>query len=68
MTEHEAMDLLRSRVAGARSMRAWCRANDVTPTLASSVLTGKTRICPRILAAVGLERVVSYRPVPGAGK
>ena len=66
MTEEEAMGMLRRQIEQSVSLRGWCRRTGVSPALASSVMTGKTRVCPSVLSALGLVRVVSYQRVDGA--
>ena len=63
MTEEEVMVMLRRQIEQSVSLRGWCRRTGVSPALASSVMTGKTRVCPAVLTALGLVRVVSYHRI-----
>ena len=57
--------LLRERIAAAGSLRAWAGAQSLSHAYVRDVLLGSRQPGPRILAAIGYERVVSLQPVGG---
>ncbi len=67
-TSAEAQDPLRAlerAVRKAGSARAWAVQAGVSEAYVSDVRLGRRDPGPAVLAALGLERVVRYRPVTG---
>lgn len=61
MTEQEVIERLRAATEAAGGQRQFANANGFTPAYISDVLRGKRALADRILSALGLERVVTYR-------
>lgn len=59
MTTDQVRTLLRKRING--NLREWARENDVSPGYVSDVLFGRREPGEKVLSALGLERVVTYR-------
>ena len=57
--------LLRECVAEAGSLRAWAAAHELSHAYVRDVLMGSRPPGPRVLAALGYERVISLQPVKG---
>jgi hypothetical protein len=57
--------LLGAAVQQAGTQASWCALHDISPAYLSDVLAGRREPGEKILAAMGLERVLSYR-VAGA--
>ena len=60
--------LLRAAIAAAGSQDAWARSVPVSPSQVSEVLGGGKPFSPRMLAALGVERVVTYRRLDPVGQ
>lgn len=65
MTEDEVIEQLRAAIADAGSQRAFAEKHGFTPGYVSDVLKGQRGLSDRILAAIGVERVVTYRMKEG---
>ena len=63
MTEDEVREMLRAAVAQAGSQGAWAKAAGISQAYAHDVLNRRRAPGASILAALGLERVVTYRRV-----
>lgn len=63
MTSDDVRALLRDKVAAAGSAMKWAEDAGTAATYVSDVLRGKVEPGPRILKALGLERVTTYRRV-----
>lgn len=61
MTEHEVIERLRAAIAEAGSQRAFAEKHGFTPGYVSDVIKGQRGLSDRILAAIGVERVIDYR-------
>lgn len=61
LTEHDVMERLRGAVVKAGGQRQFAKAHGFTPGYIHDVLHGKRALADRILAAIGVERVVMYR-------
>lgn len=58
----DAMSALREAVERAGSAQAWARGVGLSPSYVHDVRLGRRPPGPRLLAALGLQRVVSYAP------
>lgn len=67
MTEAELRVILKARLAAAgdNAQRDVARALGVSPSYLSEVLSEKMPPGPKLLAGLGLVKVVSYEPVEG---
>lgn len=63
ITRDELTELIRAAARKAGSQRALARGWKVTPAYITDLLKGLRDPGPRILAAMGYERVVLYRKV-----
>ena len=63
MTEHEFLFVLADRADSYPSARAAARAWGVSQPYLAAVLKYRSRPGPKLVAAVGYRRVVSYEPV-----
>jgi DNA-binding transcriptional regulator YdaS (Cro superfamily) len=54
--------------AVGHSQAAWARKHGVSPAYVSDVINGRREPGPAILDALGIERVVTYRPKPPASE
>jgi DNA-binding transcriptional regulator YdaS (Cro superfamily) len=54
--------------AVGHSQAAWARSHNLSPAYVSDVINGRREPGPAILEALGIERVVSYRPKPTASE
>lgn len=63
MTHADVIQMLQNRVDEAPSLREWCSDNDVQAATCSRILNGKLPIQDKVLKALGLCRVISYRKV-----
>jgi DNA-binding transcriptional regulator YdaS (Cro superfamily) len=57
---------LRFEVHGNQA--AWARDHNLSPAYVSDVINGRREPGPAILEALGIERVVVYRPKPPASE
>ncbi len=64
MTLDEVLALLAKQCERAGSQVAWAKANGVSGAYVSDVLARRREPGESILAALGLERVVTYRKAP----
>lgn len=60
-TAEEVRTLLKAECEAAGSMRKWAKAHGITETQVQFACNGRFPPQPKILAALGLERVVTYR-------
>ena len=61
LTETDIRVRLEKRVFECGSQSAFAKSLGVTPQYVSDILAGKRAIPDKVLAAIGVERVVSYR-------
>jgi DNA-binding transcriptional regulator YdaS (Cro superfamily) len=61
LTEQEVRDRLRGAVEQAGGQRRFADMHGFTPAYVNDVVHGRRALADRILAAIGVERVVSYR-------
>lgn len=61
MTEDEVIERLRVACQNAGGQKAFAQLHNFTPAYVSDVLRGKRSPADRILAAIGLERIVIYQ-------
>lgn len=66
MTKEQVIAALRQACVSAGSQGAWAAAHGVSPTYVSDTLSGRRDLSDKVLAALGLERVIVYRDV-GSG-
>lgn len=57
--------LLRERVDAAGSQRSWASAHGLSHSYVGEVLRGSRAPSARVLAALGLEKKVTFAPVEG---
>jgi hypothetical protein len=63
-TEDEIMEQLRGAIAAAGSQRAFADQHQIALQYINDVLRGRRKPGQKILDALGIERVVSYREKP----
>lgn len=63
MTNDDVRELLREEVNKAGNAMLYAKIAGCAPTYVGDVLRGKSEPGPRIMKALGLERVVTYRRV-----
>jgi hypothetical protein len=63
MTENQVIEMLGREVGKSESQQAWATANGMSPAHLCDVLYGRRRPAKAILAALGLEKIVTYRRV-----
>lgn len=68
MDEMEVFVRFNEAVRDAGGGRAFAKAHGVSESLVSRVLHGTRGINGRLLSAIGVERVISYRPLDGGDK
>lgn len=61
MTETELIGLLASKVLLAGSQSVWAKDNNMSAVYVSDVLNGRRAPGEKILAALDVERVITYR-------
>lgn len=61
ITEDEARKHLADEVAKQGTQKAFADANGISPAYLSDVLSKRRDLGDRVLASIGLERVVTYR-------
>lgn len=66
MTEDKVMEKLRGEIELLGSQKAFAAAQGFSDSYISDVLRGRRELGPAILAALGLERVVTYREKRGS--
>jgi hypothetical protein len=64
LTEQQVIERLRGACDAAGGQNKFARAHKFTPAYVHDVLHGRRAPADRILAALGLERVVIYREKP----
>jgi hypothetical protein len=65
MTIEQVQDMLRSECDKAGGQKAWGDARGISAQYVSDVIAGRRLPGSKVLAALGVERVVSYRRVRG---
>jgi hypothetical protein len=65
MTLNDVLKLLADRCDARESQAAWAKANNLSPSYVSDVLNRRRDPGDSILLALGVERVVGYRPIAG---
>ena len=63
LSEYDMRRALAQAIEQAGSMRRFAKASGVNPSLISLASRGKVPVGPKLLEALKLERVVSYRRV-----
>jgi hypothetical protein len=61
MTEQQVLERLRTAIDAAGGQRKFAEQHGFTPAYVHDVLYGKRALADRILAAIGVERLVVYR-------
>jgi len=64
MTEADVIARLKAACDVAGSQKAWAAAHNMTAQWVHDVISGRRAPGQSILDALGLERVVTYRPAP----
>jgi hypothetical protein len=59
----DVMKLLRAEIAAAGSQREWARKKRVDRTVVNTALSGRGKLQPKIVKALGLEAITVYRRV-----
>lgn len=69
MNDLEVIEAIRDACAASGGIKKWATAHGLSTPYVSSVLYGRRALAPKILAAVGLKRVVVYQTIhpPGQG-
>ncbi len=60
MTTDQVLARLQREVKALGSQQAWCKAHGVSPAYLSDTLNRRKELGPQILAALGLQRIVTY--------
>jgi hypothetical protein len=63
MENIQAIDMLRCAVNSAGTATKWAEDHGFSTAYVSDILHGRRAVGPRMLTALGLEKVVSYRVV-----
>ena len=63
LTEHDVMDLFRAAIDAAGSQAAFARQHHISLQYINDAMRGRREIGQKILAVLGVERVVSYRRI-----
>ena len=63
MTADDVRNLMRREIAKKGTIGAWAREANINAAYVSDVLRGHREPAHKILAALGIERVVTYRRV-----
>lgn len=61
LTESQVIERLRAACVAAGGQAAFAKANGMTASYVGDVLQGKRAPAERILAAIGIERLIVYR-------
>lgn len=65
LTQSQIVELLRAAVEAAGTQKAFAQQHDVSEQYITDVLRGRREPGAKILAALGYEKVVSYRQIDG---
>ncbi len=68
MSESELIAMLRDACAQAGGQKTWAVKHGVSPAYLSDVINGLRAPAAKILAAIGVRRVVTYKPVKTKGR
>ncbi len=60
MTTDQVLAKLRREIKALGSQQAWANTHGVSPAYLSDTLRGRRDLGPTILAALGLQRIVTY--------
>jgi hypothetical protein len=63
LDKSEVLDLLKDAIARAGSQSAWARETGIHRTALSAVLNGRKGLQPKIITALGLQKVEAYTRV-----
>jgi DNA-binding transcriptional regulator YdaS (Cro superfamily) len=66
MTEQEVRERLRDAIAELGGQRAFAEKHKFSTAYVSDVVRGRRELSERILRAIAIERVISYREVVGS--
>jgi len=66
MTEQEVRERLRDAIAELGGQRAFAEKYKFSTAYVSDVVRGRRELSERILRAIAIERVISYREVVGS--
>ena len=61
----DVIDLLREEIAAVGSQSEWSKKKRIERTTLNAALRGRRSFQPKLLKALGLEKVVVYRRVAG---
>jgi hypothetical protein len=61
MTSDQVRKLIAAQVAEAGTIKAWADAHGVSPAYVGDTIKGRHEPAGKLLEALGLERVVTYR-------
>ena len=65
MNKEQVIDLLRAACVKAGSQTAWATERGIATAYVSDVLKGRREPGAKLLDALGIERIVTYRRRPG---
>lgn len=68
MDADEVRARLRAAVGASKSAAAWARDHDVSPQFVSDVLLGNRDPGDKVLAALGLERIITFQEKTGGNQ
>jgi DNA-binding transcriptional regulator YdaS (Cro superfamily) len=63
LTEQEVMNRLRTAITAAGGQRQFAQTHGITPAYVNDVVHGRRALADRILAAIGVERTITYQVV-----
>ena len=63
LNDEQVRALIREKIAEAGTIKKWSTDNGLSTPYVSDVLNGRRDLAPKVLAAVGLTRVVTYEPL-----
>lgn len=63
MTEAQVVKIMRQEVKKSVSLSAWSRENGIDPSVVCRIFAGTTPPSAKAIAAIGIEKVVSYRKI-----
>jgi hypothetical protein len=57
----DVMNLLRNEIAAAGNQTEWARKKRLNRTTLNAILRGRRKLQPKLLKALGLEKITVYR-------
>lgn len=63
LSEREVIERLREACRVAGNQAAFAKLHGLTPAYVGDVIHGRRQLADKILRAIGIEKVVTYRPI-----